>query len=95
LNHTTGKVEISSHNHGYAVDGSSLPQGVTITHSHLNDHSIEGLRWNNPSGLAPAFSVQYHPEASPGPHDSNDCFDEFIRDMALWKQTQTEAGRPS
>lgn len=82
LNQETGKVEISSHNHGYAADASTLPASVEVTHIHLNDHSVEGLRWKAPAGLAPAFSVQYHPEASPGPHDSASCFDRFVTDMS-------------
>jgi carbamoyl-phosphate synthase small subunit len=79
-----GRVEISSHNHGYAVDAASLPKEVKVTHVHLNDQSVEGLRWIPGSGLAPAFSVQYHPEASPGPHDSTHLFDSFIEDMLQW-----------
>ena len=86
LNHETGKVEISSHNHGYAADAASLPASVEVTHIHLNDHSVEGLRWKAPEGLAPAFSVQYHPEASPGPHDSASCFDRFVADIASGKK---------
>ncbi len=86
LNHETGRVEISSHNHGYAADASSLPPSVEVTHIHLNDNSVEGLRWKAPEGLAPAFSVQYHPEASPGPHDSASCFDRFVSDIASGKK---------
>jgi carbamoyl-phosphate synthase small subunit len=70
----TGRVEISSHNHGFAVDVDSLPAGVQVTHLNLNDQCVEGLR-------APelrAFSVQYHPEAAPGPHDSLYLFGDFI-----------------
>jgi carbamoyl-phosphate synthase small subunit len=73
----TGRVEISSHNHGFAVDADSLPAGVQVTHLNLNDQCVEGLS-------APelrAFSVQYHPEAAPGPHDSLYLFDDFIRLM--------------
>jgi carbamoyl-phosphate synthase small subunit len=73
----TGKVEISSHNHGFAVRAESLPAGVEVTHVNLNDGCVEGLR-------APelrAFSVQYHPEASPGPHDARYLFEEFVRVM--------------
>ncbi|MBW4436201.1 MAG: glutamine-hydrolyzing carbamoyl-phosphate synthase small subunit [Pleurocapsa minor GSE-CHR-MK-17-07R] len=70
----TGEVEISSHNHGFAVTADSNLQGAEITHINLNDNTIEGLRHE---GLG-AFSVQYHPEASPGPHDSLYLFDEFV-----------------
>ncbi|MBU6375992.1 MAG: glutamine-hydrolyzing carbamoyl-phosphate synthase small subunit [Bdellovibrionales bacterium] len=75
---TTGRVEISSHNHGYAVDPMSLSANVRITHRHLNDKTVEGIEWIPGDGLAPAFSVQYHPEACPGPHDSEELFDRFI-----------------
>jgi carbamoyl-phosphate synthase small subunit len=71
---TTGKVEISSHNHGYAVDGHSLPNGVQVTHVNLNDQTVEGLAFPEKR----AFSVQYHPEACPGPHDSAQLFGRFI-----------------
>ena len=71
---TTGKVEITSHNHGFAVDPDSLrDKDVELTHINLNDQTLEGLRLKN----APAFSVQYHPEASPGPHDARYLFDRF------------------
>ena len=71
---TTGKVEITSHNHGFAVDPDSLPDhDVERTHINLNDQTLEGLRLKN----APAFSVQYHPEASPGPHDARYLFERF------------------
>ncbi len=69
----TGQVEISTHNHGFAVRAESLPAGVDVTHVNLNDGCVEGLR---APGLR-AFSVQYHPEAAPGPHDSTYLFDEF------------------
>jgi carbamoyl-phosphate synthase small subunit len=74
---TTGHVEISSHNHGYSVDGSSLPPEVKVTHINLNDKTVEGLAI--PSSQA--FSVQYHPEACPGPHDSVELFERFVRMM--------------
>ena len=71
---TTGKVEITSHNHGFAVDPDSLKDSVVErTHINLNDQTLEGLRLRS----APAFSVQYHPEASPGPHDARYLFDRF------------------
>jgi carbamoyl-phosphate synthase small subunit len=70
----TGRVEISTHNHGFAVQAESLPAGVEVTHVNLNDGCVEGLR----APRLQAFSVQYHPEAAPGPHDSNYLFDEFV-----------------
>jgi len=75
---TTRKVEITSHNHGFAVDPDSLKSSdVDLTHINLNDQTLEGLRLKN----APAFSVQYHPEASPGPHDANYLFERFATMM--------------
>jgi carbamoyl-phosphate synthase small subunit len=73
----TGQVEISSHNHGFAVDPKSLPEGVEITHVNLNDGCCEGLRARD----LRAFSVQYHPEAAPGPHDASYLFGQFIELM--------------
>lgn len=70
----TGKVEITSQNHGFAVDLDSLPDNVIPTHVNLNDNTSEGIRCRD----IPAFSVQYHPESSPGPHDSRYLFDHFI-----------------
>ncbi|MEW6058302.1 MAG: glutamine-hydrolyzing carbamoyl-phosphate synthase small subunit [Bdellovibrionota bacterium] len=75
LNIATKAVEISSHNHGFAVDPDSLPQEVTITHRNLNDGTCEGLECKSQK----AFSVQYHPESAPGPHDSAYLFDRFIQ----------------
>ncbi len=77
----TGRVEITSQNHGYAVDPDSLPSEVAITHVNLNDGTVEGIRHRT----LPAFSVQYHPEASPGPHDAHYLFDQFIRLIEGWK----------
>jgi carbamoyl-phosphate synthase small subunit len=70
----TGHVEISAHNHGFAVSSDSDISGGEITHINLNDNTVEGLR----HAELGAFSVQYHPEASPGPHDSLYLFDEFV-----------------
>jgi carbamoyl-phosphate synthase small subunit len=75
LNTITGKVEITSHNHGFAVDPDSLNfNEVEITHSNLNDDTLEGFRHRH----HPVFCVQYHPEAAPGPHDSRYLFDDFV-----------------
>ncbi|MBT4035972.1 MAG: glutamine-hydrolyzing carbamoyl-phosphate synthase small subunit [Candidatus Marinimicrobia bacterium] len=76
-NQLNGKVEITSQNHGFAVKPSSLPEHLEITHVNLNDGTLEGVRCKN----IPAFSVQYHPEASPGPHDSRYLFKDFISMM--------------
>ncbi len=70
----TSQVEITAQNHGFCVDPESLPSSdVEITHVNLNDHTNEGMRHKN----LPLFSVQYHPEASPGPHDSHYLFTQF------------------
>ncbi|MEW6730229.1 MAG: glutamine-hydrolyzing carbamoyl-phosphate synthase small subunit [Acidobacteriota bacterium] len=70
----TGRVEITAHNHGFAVDIDSLPtQEIELTHINLNDQTVEGMRHR----YLPIFSVQYHPEASPGPHDAAYLFDQF------------------
>jgi carbamoyl-phosphate synthase small subunit len=74
----TQKVEITAQNHGFCVDPESLPSSnVEITHVNLNDHTNEGMRHRS----LPLFSVQYHPEASPGPHDARYLFDDFIAMM--------------
>jgi carbamoyl-phosphate synthase small subunit len=78
----TGKVEITAHNHNFAVDPDSLPASeVELTHIDLNDNTLEGLRHRN----MPLFSVQYHPEAAPGPHDSHYLFKDFVKMMEEWK----------
>ena len=81
LNMTTNKVEITSHNHGFAVDPDSLPPEVELTHRNLNDDTLEGFRHRS----LPIFCVQYHPEASPGPHDSYYLFGEFKKMMGEWR----------
>jgi len=79
----TEKVEITAQNHGFVVDPESLPSSeVEITHLNLNDHTNEGLRHRS----LPLFSVQYHPEASPGPHDSHYLFDEFVSMMSEFRE---------
>lgn len=79
LNAETGKVEITSQNHGFAVEPKSIEaKGGKATHIHLNDQTLAGFRLTH----KPVFSVQYHPEASPGPHDSSYLFDEFVAQMA-------------
>ena len=77
-NEITQKVEITSHNHGFAVDPDSLnPSDVELTHVNLNDYTLEGFRLRN----HPVFCVQYHPEAAPGPHDSHYLFEDFTKLM--------------
>lgn len=78
----SGKVEITAHNHNFAVDPTTLKLSeVELTHIDLNDETLEGLRHRT----LPLFSVQYHPEASPGPHDSNYLFADFVKLMEDWK----------
>ena len=77
----TGKIAITSQNHGYAVDPASLPSDVEVTHINLNDGTVAGLRHSKHQ----AFSVQYHPEASPGPHDADYFFAEFAKEVAASK----------
>ncbi|PCS01568.1 carbamoyl-phosphate synthase small subunit [Lactococcus fujiensis JCM 16395] len=70
----TGRIDFTSQNHGYAVARENLPKDLLITHEEINDHSIEGIRHRN----YPAFSVQFHPDAAPGPHDASYLFDDFM-----------------
>jgi carbamoyl-phosphate synthase small subunit len=74
-----GSVEITSHNHGFAVQADSLPADVEVTHINLNDRCVEGMRHKT----LPVFSVQYHPEAAPGPHDAEHHFQRFIDLMEM------------
>jgi carbamoyl-phosphate synthase small subunit len=78
----TGKIEITAHNHNFAVDPDSLRSSeVEMTHFDLNDGTLEGMRHRT----MPLFTVQYHPEASPGPHDSHYLFGDFVKMMQEWK----------
>ncbi|MGY8808678.1 MAG: glutamine-hydrolyzing carbamoyl-phosphate synthase small subunit [Fidelibacterota bacterium] len=76
-NLNTNKIEITSQNHGFAVSEDSLASNITITHTHLNDNTVAGIACEDMQ----AYSVQYHPEASPGPHDSRYVFDNFFKMM--------------
>jgi carbamoyl-phosphate synthase small subunit len=82
-NMRTGRIEITSHNHGFAVDPDSLNQNeIELTHFNLNDGCLEGMRHKN----LPLFSVQYHPEAGPGPHDATYLFHDFIAQMRAHRE---------
>jgi carbamoyl-phosphate synthase small subunit len=82
MNLETGRVEITAQNHNFNVDPKSLPDDVAVTHVNLNDDTLAGLKHKTD----PMFSVQYHPEASPGPHDSHYLFKDFRRMMEDWKK---------
>ena len=86
MNHVTRRVEITTQNHGFAVAGDSLPADLEVTHVNLNDDTIEGMRHRS----LPAFCVQYHPEASAGPHDSSYLFQQFREDVAGSESSMTE-----
>ena len=83
INHITGKGEITSQNHGFAIsrDETEANENIEITHSHLNDNTVMGIRIKNKN----SFSVQYHPEAAPGPNDATYLFDEFIENIKQHK----------
>jgi len=74
---STGKVYITAQNHGYAVDAATMKNGLIVTHTNLNDNTVEGLRHKD----LPIFAIQYHSEASPGPWDSVYLFEQFIQMM--------------
>jgi carbamoyl-phosphate synthase small subunit len=82
-----GDIEIASHNHNYAVDAATLPDGVEVTHRNLNDGTVGGLQQRDQW----CFSVQYHPEAGPGPHDPRYLFERFAELMDDWKRTGKDA----
>lgn len=79
----TGRIDFTSQNHGYAVSREDLPEHLIITHEEINDKSVEGVRHR----YQPGFSVQFHPDAAPGPHDASYLFDEFIEMMEAFKQS--------
>ena len=83
----TGSIEITSQNHGFTVDAKSLPKEIKITHISINDQTIEGIE----SNIHPAFSVQYHPESSPGPHDSRYLFKQFINLIIKYNRKKNHA----
>jgi carbamoyl-phosphate synthase small subunit len=81
----TGRVEITAQNHGFAVDADSLPADCEITHINLNDNTVEGLKHRS----LPVYSVQYHPEAGPGPHDPSYLFDRFVETMEQHRRLES------
>lgn len=89
-----GRIEISAQNHNYAVDPSQLPPDVDVTHINLNDGTCAGILCTGKK----AMSIQYHPEASPGPHDSDICFEQFMnmikaeQGVAAWQAASENIG---
>lgn len=80
----TGRVDFTSQNHGFAVNRETLPDCLMVTHEEINDKTVEGVRHRD----FPAFSVQFHPDAAPGPHDASYLFDEFLEMIDAWKIEQ-------
>jgi len=90
-NLTTGHVEVSTQNHGFAVDKESIDaETAELTHMNLNDSTVEGIRFKK----CTAFSVQYHPEASPGPHDSHYLFRQFLNEIEMSRGVESSDRRP-
>lgn len=88
IDQRTGKVQITAHNHGFSVDADSLNNRlVDITHINLNDSTVEGFSLRD----MPAMAVQYHPEASPGPHDALPFFEQFVTQMKQWQESHSHA----
>jgi len=83
----TGRVEVSAQNHNFAVDPATLPEGVTVSHINLNDGTCAGMVYADKK----AMTIQYHPEASPGPHDADVCFEQFVDMMKAEKLAPTAA----
>jgi carbamoyl-phosphate synthase small subunit len=73
----SNRIEVSAQNHGFAVDAATLPSDLVVSHVNLNDQTVAGMRHRT----LPLFSVQYHPEASPGPHDSSYLFSQFVESV--------------
>ena len=86
-NHETKIIEITSQNHGFSVDKNTIPSNAQITHTSLNDNTVEGIELKD----SPAFSIQYHPESSPGPHDSRYLFSKFKQLMKKYKKVNSNA----
>ena len=82
----TGRVDFTSQNHGYAVSREDLPACLIVTHEEINDKSVEGVRHR----YYPAFSVQFHPDAAPGPHDASYLFDEFMEMMDTFQEIHSK-----